>query len=366
VNRLVSESGESYAFGDPRWRSDSGGLLDLEFDGRFDPDALSVRPATMWRYREALPILDDDNIATFGEGFTPLTPAEILGRTVYFKLDHLFPSGSYKDRGASVLISRAKEMGVDRVVEDSSGNAGAAVAAYCAGAGIGCDIYVPESTSPAKLTQIEAYGAVLHRIPGSREDTARAAFEAAQDVFYASHVWNPFFFHGTKTFAYEVWEQLGRRVPDTVVVPTGNGTLLIGAFLGFRDLLNWGLADRLPCLVAVQAANCAPLHHLWQRGAPDVSGLATAPTLAEGIAIAEPARAEQILRCVRESNGQVVAVTEGAIDRAWRDLARAGWFVEPTSASAVAALAHVDAPPSDTVVLPLTGHGLKTAGKHGS
>jgi threonine synthase len=306
----------------------------------------------MWKYRSAIPIPDDTHIVSFDEGGTPLTKVSVAGHSVWFKQDHLFPSGSYKDRGASVLISRAVELGVDRVVEDSSGNAGAAIAAYCAKAGIGCDIYVPDSTSPAKLAQIEAYGATLHRVQGTREDTAHAALAAAEDHFYASHVWNPFFFHGTKTFAYEVVDQLG-RAPDRVIIPTGNGTLLIGVWIGFNDLMRVGRIDRIPELIAVQAENCAPLDAAWHD-----TEFTTAPTRAEGIAIAEPARKDQMLDIIRRSKGRIITVSEEAIDTAWSDAISRGWFIEPTSAAALAAVSELET--VGIAVIPLTGHGLKS------
>ena len=171
--------GTSFALDEPRWRCTCGGLLDIEWQSEFDLDRITSRPPTMWRYRESIPIASDQQEISFGEGFTPLLPVDFGGRTVWVKQDQLFSTGSYKDRGASVLISQTAAMGVDRVVEDSSGNAGCAIAAYCARAGIGCAIYVPETTSPGKLVQIESYSAELHRIPGSREDTAHAAFAAA-------------------------------------------------------------------------------------------------------------------------------------------------------------------------------------------
>ncbi len=348
MRKLVSHTGVSYDVANPRWKCDSGALLDLEFEARFEQ---SDRGG-MWKYRSAIPIPDDSHIVSFDEGGTPLTRVEVAGQDVWLKQDHLFPSGSYKDRGASVLISRAVELGVDRVVEDSSGNAGAAIAAYCAKADIGCDIYVPDSTSPAKLAQIEAYGATLHRIPGSREDTANAALSAAEGHFYASHVWNPFFFHGTKTFAYEVSDQLG-HAPDRVIIPTGNGTLLIGVWIGFNDLLVAGLIDRTPQLIAVQAANCAPLDAAWRDAA-----FSTAPTKAEGIAIAEPARRNQMLDIVRQTGGRILTVSETDIEAAWADAASRGWFIEPTSAAALAAVSQLDS--VGTAVIPLTGHGLKS------
>jgi threonine synthase len=360
--KLISHQGEAYSTDDLRWRADSGALLDLEFQPILDPARFSSRPQTMWRYREALPISQDDHIVSFDEGFTPLTPHDISGTTVHLKQDHLFPSGSYKDRGASVLISQAKALGVDSVVEDSSGNAGAAIAAYCARANIQCDIYVPDSTSPAKLEQISSYGAKLHQIPGSREDTADAALNAAEGRFYASHVWNPYFFHGTKTFAYEVWEQLGGRAPDEVIIPTGNGTLLIGAHIGFSELMDAGLIDALPRLIAVQAENCSPLFQMWNEDLADLPDTRTTPTQAEGIAIAAPARGKQIVDLIRSSAGEVLTVTESEIKSAYTEMVRSGWFIEPTSASAIAA-ASKRTKKNALVVIPLTGHGLKSAGK---
>ncbi len=362
MSRLVSHSGEIYPSDDLRWCSESGVLLDLDFQPALDGAAFAHRSPTMWRYREAIPIESDAHIVSFDEGFTPLTPHSLCGHTFLLKQDHLFPTGSYKDRGASVLISHAKELGVDRVVEDSSGNAGAAIAAYCARASIRCDIYVPASTSPAKLEQIASYGAELHQVPGSREDTADAALNAAEGCFYASHVWNPYFFHGTKTFAYEVWEQLGCRAPDEVIIPTGNGTLLIGAHIGFTELLTAELIERMPRLIAVQAQNCSPLLEMWEQDLSELPHTTTTPTRAEGIAIAAPARAAQIIDLVRSTGGDIISVSEEEISAAHKKMARSGWFIEPTSASAIAA-ALKRRSDDRTVVVPLTGHGLKSAGK---
>src|SRR6266540_3488840 len=163
-----------------RWRCDCGGLLDLAFQPLFDRAKIQTRPPSIWRYREALPITDDRNIITFGEGFTPLIPFRLGAVEALVKQDQLFPTGSYKDRGAAVLISKARELGVNEVVEDSSGNAGCAIAAWCARAGIACQIFVPASTSPGKTAQIRMYGAKLVLVPGSREDTARAVLATAQ------------------------------------------------------------------------------------------------------------------------------------------------------------------------------------------
>jgi threonine synthase len=349
----------SYPINDMRWRCECGGLLDLNFQATFNLTELPTRQSTLWRYREALPIEKDEHIVTLDEGFTPLTEIEYDHQTLYIKQEQLFPTGSYKDRGATLVISQAKALGIDRVVEDSSGNAGAAIAAYCARADIACDIYVPESTSPAKLAQIQLYGATLHRIPGTREATAQAVQEAAQKYFYASHVWSPFFFHGTKTFAYEIWEQLGFQEPDTLLIPTGNGTLLIGAYMGFQDLLQQQLIRKIPKLIAVQSVHCAPIKSQWDTSFVQTEG----DTLAEGIAIAQPARAEQMLEAIRATNGDVITVTDAETITALKKMAQMGFYIEPTSATAIAAVSHYQKEEDERVVVPLTGHGLKATEK---
>jgi len=226
----------------------------------------------------------------------PLCELAIDGRKPLIKFEQLFPTGSFKDRGASVLMSKVKELGVTKIVEDSSGNAGCAIAAYAAKAGIECDIFVPEKTSAGKLAQIQMYGANLVKIPESREDTALAALKAAEDSFYASHAWNPFFFQGTKTFAFEIWEQFNFNVPDTLIIPTGHGTLFIGAYLGFKDLLNQKLISKLPRFIAIQSEACAPIYKMFNEKLKEVPRVEPKETMVEGIKIAEPLRAKQIFR----------------------------------------------------------------------
>ena len=319
------------------------------------------RAPSLWRYREALPIDDDASIISFQEGFTPLLHVRFGSRSVRIKQDQLLPTGSYKDRGAAVLVSKTKELGIREVVEDSSGNAGSSIAAYCAAAGIRCHIFVPEATSPAKTRQIEAYGARLHKIPGNREDCARAAKIAAESMYYASHVWNPFFLHGTKTFAYEICEQMGWRVPDTVILPVGNGTLLLGAWIGFRNLRKAGITSSLPRLIAVQAQNCAPLARAFHAKSGDIACIETTKTIAEGIAIARPARGAQILEAVRDSHGDFITVDEHEIVQAHQEMAHRGFFIEPTAAACIAGVKKYLplSPPDEDIVSVFTGHGLK-------
>jgi threonine synthase len=347
------------------WKCLCGGLLDLRFRPSFPIAKIRSRKPTLWRYREAIPIEEDRHIVSFDEGFTPLLPVEIAGRPVWIKQDHLFPTGSYKDRGAAVLVSKAKELGVKSVVEDSSGNAGCAIAAYCAKGDISCRIFVPADTSPAKLAQIEFYGAALHRIPGSREETARAVLQAAESRYYASHSWNPFFFHGTKTFAFEICEQLGWKPPDAVIVPVGNGTLLLGAHLGFRELRETGVIERTPKIIAVQSAHCAPLSRAFRLGLKTVPSIQKQDTLAEGIAIAEPMRGPQILEAVKISGGKFIEVGDDEVKKALIKLARKGFYVEPTAAATVAAIPKYlnRSRKEEVTVSVLTGHGLKSTEK---
>ncbi|MFB7271655.1 threonine synthase [Streptomyces sp. NPDC056244] len=334
------------------------GPWDLDFEAAPVPlKSLSGRVNSLWRYEEALPLAAP--ALSLGEGRTPLVE---LTPSVSAKLDFLMPTLSFKDRGAVMLAELARRLEPERVVADSSGNAGTAVAAYCARAGLPCTVFVPEATSPKKTEQIRAHGARLERVPGDREATALAARAAAGEpgTFYASHVYNPYFLHGTKTYVYELWEDLGGRLPEAIAVPVGNGTLLLGAALAIAELYGHGLIAERPALIAVQAEAVSPLAAAFHAGADELpanSGSATAPTLAEGIAIPNPPRARQILRAVRESGGTFLTVTEDQLRAAQLDLAARGLFVESTG---VACWAAVGGWTGRSVVVPLCGAGAKT------
>ncbi len=363
---ICLDCGKTYSSNEVRWKCDCGGLLDLIFQLKFDHSKVNSAAHGMWRYRVAIPIDADQNILSFHEGFTPLLPLQLEEGLLHVKQDHLFPSGSYKDRGASVLISKAKEIGVRQVVEDSSGNAGCAIAAYCALGGIACDIYVPASTSAGKLAQIQLYGANLHLIPGSRQDTSTAVLGAAEETYYASHSWNPFFFHGTKTFAYELWEQLSWKAPDTVILPAGNGTLLLGAALGFSELAASGCIDHLPRIIAVQSQHCAPLAAAFENGSDTPAVVDVQDTLAEGIAITNPIRGKQIIQAVSQSGGLFITVSEDEITAALLEVSRKGHYIEPTAAATIAGakkyLNHHSCS-GEVIASVFTGHGLKSTEK---
>jgi threonine synthase len=320
---------------------------------------------SLWRWRHTFDLADDASWrrVTLGEGGTPLVALNGEQPHVLAKLDFLMPTLSFKDRGAAVLVTLAVSIGARRLIADSSGNAGTAIAAYAARAGLPCQVFVPAATSPGKLAALRAHGATVQLVTGTREDTAAAALRAVTqtDAFYASHVFQPAFFEGTKTFAFEVWEQLGRRPPDQVVVPVGNGTLLLGIHAGFRELLRAGLIGAAPQLIGVQAQACNPIERAWRAGAAVAEPAGCQETAAEGIAIAAPARSQQILEAVRATGGRFVTVAEDAIAAARQELAHMGVYAEPTAAATYAGLkVHVRAEPSDRVIVwPVCGAGLK-------
>jgi threonine synthase len=344
--------------------------LDLHFEPAFPLEEIKQRKPCMWRYREAIPIEADADMVSFDEGFTPLIEVNIAGKTVLVKQEQIFTTGSFKDRGASVLMSKVKALGIREVAADSSGNAGSAIAAYCAAAGISCHIFVPAYTSPGKLAQIQLYGAALNKIPGTREDTANAVLKAADTIYYASHYWNPFFFHGTKTFAYEVCEQLGWQAPDVLILAVGNGSLLLGAYIGINELRNAGIINKIPRLIGIQAENCAPLVKCFKENSKEIPGIQKKKTIAEGIAVATPIRGKQILEAVRQTRGDMISVTETEIKQSLKEMCAKGHYIEPTSAAVIAGvnkyiLNHREqkSTANEVIVSVFTGHGLKAGGK---
>jgi threonine synthase len=369
---LVCEAcGAEYADTTETWRCNCGHALDFadtplpDADTPPDPHAFD-RDRALWSFADFLTV---DRQVSLGEGWTPLVDAPDWH--CQFKLESVSPTGSFKDRGAAVTLSRAVELGVDRVVEDSSGNAGLAVATYAARAGIDAEIYVPADAKPGKIAAIDRTDADVVRVEGSRADVTDACVERvtaagrdeANGAWYASHAWNPAFFAGTATFALELAAQRDWDVPDAVVMPLGHGTLLLGAYRGFRALARAGWITERPRLLGVQATGSAPIADALA-GAGDGDGTDREPNdAADGIQIRDPARREQILAALRETGGDAVAVGPAATGREHDRLARAGFHVEPTCATATAALdifrrrGVLDR--TDDVVVALTGTGLK-------
>jgi len=359
---LDPRSGETFPLDQPRWcGTGQAPLLITPLPG-ITRDRIDSATRSLWRYRAAFP-MDTDAPITMGEGCTPLLPRTVHGADVLLKCEWFMPTGSFKDRGASVMLSLLRAQGIEHVLEDSSGNGGAAVSAYAAAGGMRATIMAPSSTSPAKTVQMRAHGASVELIPGTRQDTSDAAVARAATTFYASHNWHPFFLHGTKTLAYELWEDLGFRVPDNIITPCGAGSNVLGCGIGFAELLRAGAIERMPRIFAVQPANCGPIAATFLAGAEEQVESPVIPTIAEGTAIAQPIRLREVLGTLRETRGGAVSVTEQEIAAATFDLARIGIYVEPTSAQTAAALAKLLAAgtiaPDQTTVLVLTGSGLK-------
>lgn len=338
----------------------------LEYRGLPDFDANAIDPSQPghWRYAAMLPVMAPDHQrVTLGEGWTPLIDDRWAGLPVHWKLDALMPSGSYKDRGVSVMLNWLLGQGVQTVMDDSSGNAGASLACYAARAGIDARIFVPATAPEPKKAQIAVYGAELVEVSGPRSAATQAA-EAAQegDAVYASHAWHPACLLGFTTCAWEIWEQLAGEVPDWFVAPCGYGGILLGAWRGFQHLYQSGVTRKLPRLVAVQAEPITPIYEAFHNGQSDVtSRRRTGHSIADGIAVERPVRGQSILSALRRSDGTALAVTEAEILAAHTALAERGLFVEPTSATVAAALSQLQPriEPGQTVVAVLTGLGLK-------
>jgi threonine synthase len=337
-----------------------GGVFDFSSPLSFDDSDTTQGAGGIWRFRRTFGLEESAPAITLGEGDTPLVWREVLGREVAFKLEYLNPTGSFKDRGSALLVSFLLSRGVMAAVEDSSGNAGASFAAYAARAGMQARIFVPDYASGPKRSQIEAYGADVQRILGPRSKTTGAVLKAAENgAIYASHAYMPHGLPGYATAAYEIFEQVGQS-PGTVIVPAGQGNFLLGIGRGFQALKNAGLIERVPRLVGVQALACAPLWAVYKYGSAGLGWVTEGETLAEGVRIQHPVRGDVILKMILENEGSFVCVEEEAILPGRDELARLGFYVEPTSAIVWDALTQVAGETPDPVVVVLTGSGYKT------
>ena len=334
-----------------------GGLFDIEY------------PATPAGSAQRLPLNNPDAMVTLGEGSTPLIELRRTGRQLglgglYAKLEFVSATGSFKDRGSAVLVSAAVEENVTEFVEDSSGNAGASLSAYAAAAGIKAHVFAPASAAKGKLDQIAIFGSDLRTVAGPRQAATDAAKKFLDDhnLVYLSHNYSAYFAEGMKAVSYELVSDLGDEV-DHVVLPVGNGSLLIGLKKGYDELLSAGRIGSVPRLTAAQAAAIRPVvaavnGERWGHLKPPKQ------TVASGISVAQPPRLAEQVSAVHDTAGFAVAVQEKAIID-WRDrLARdEGLYCEATSAVAFAGVENLVAAgrikPGDTVVVPVTGSGLK-------
>jgi threonine synthase len=358
-----SSCGEKYGLDTTLPRCRCGGLFDIDHAGpSFSLELVDRDEWSIFRYRRFMP-LDNElwRALSLGEGLSPVVRLD--GRTL-LKMDYMMPTLSFKDRGAAALIWLCKTIGVRQVVQDSSGNAGNAVAAYCAKAGIACEIFVPEATSPKKIAMIRAHGAKVTVVRGTRDQTADACREQVEREghYYASHVYNPFFYEGTKTYLYEIYEQR-KKLPENFIIPLGNGTLFLGVMQALAELKAAGAIAAYPRIYAVQSERCAPFKAAVDGGLSSVPAVIVSQTMAEGIAIGRPMRGDAILKLIYAHGVRVITAKEDRILAAREALAHKGIYAEHTSAANYAAYLELmegsDAPDGDTII-PVCGAGLKS------
>ncbi|MCM0675583.1 threonine synthase [Micromonospora phytophila] len=338
------------------------------------PERFPLRPADLWRYRELLPVADPRHMTTLGEGWTPLlrTPtygAEIGVADLMVKDEGLTPTGSFKARGAAVGVSRARELGVERIAMPTNGNAGAAWATYAARAGLGATIVMPLDAPTICRRECVAAGADLRLVDGLISDAGRHVAALVADsggaIFDADTLREPYRLEGKKTMGYEIVEQLGWQVPDVIIYPTGGGVGLIGIHKALHELreLGW-VGDKLPRLVAVQSTGCAPIVRAFAAGEDRARPWADAHTVAFGITVPAPLGDELILAALRESSGTAVAVDDAEILADLRDFAaREGLLLCPEGAACLTAARQLRASgwirAGERVVVLNTGSGLK-------
>ncbi len=341
-------------------------------DGHELRGRLAIRPSSLWRYRELLPVVRESSIVSLGEGFTPLLQARRLGErlrvpNLYLKDEGVNPTGSFKARGQTVAISMARELGLKKVAVPSAGNAGGAMAAYAAKAGMQALVSMPEGTPVVNRLECALLGAEVALIPGSIKDCGRALRERVEREgwFDVSTLKEPYRVEGKKTMAYEMVEQLEGGVPDVVIYPTGGGTGLIGMWKAFDEMeqLGW-IGGKRPRMVAVQSTGCAPMVRAFAAGAETAEEWVNPVTIASGLRVPSAVGDFLILRALRESEGLAFAVSDEAMLDGVREIAGTeGIVTAPEGGATLAAFKQLldegAIAGDNTVVLFLTGSGYK-------
>ena len=310
-------------------------------------DRLAERPQTLWRYREMLPVRRPENIVSLGEIVTPLVPLPRIaarlakGGEILVKDEGRLPTGSFKARGLVMAVSMAKELGVTAMAMPTNGNAGSAMAAYCARAGIKAYVFCPDDTPEVNVREIALQGAEVFLVDGLIDDCGRLVAEGEKEAgwFNCSTLREPYRIEGKKTMGLELAEQLGWDMPDVIFYPTGGGTGIIGMWKAFDELerLGW-IGPKRPRMVVVQAAGCAPMVKAWEDGVEHAPRWQDAHTFAAGIRVPQAVGDFLILRAVRESGGFAIAVDDAAISAAWREVAgEEGLLLCPEGAATYAA-----------------------------
>ncbi len=354
-------------------RAGCGGALFPRYHAPFlERDAARDRPRTIWRWHEMMPVEDPANIVSLGEGGTPLLHAANLGARsgfsdLWIKDESGNPTGSFKARGLSAAVSKAKELGYTRIALPTAGNAGGAAAAYAARAGMECHVFLPEDTPRTFVLECERYGAKVTLVKGLIDDCGRivaerAASEGWHDV---STLKEPFRVEGKKTMGYELAEDLGWTLPDAVLYPTGGGTGLIGMWKAFEEMEEMGwIGAKRPKMFAIQAEGCAPIPKAFAEGRETAEKFPNARTYASGLRVPKPFADYLILRYVRASGGSAIAVTDDEMRRACDEIGSAeGLFAAPEGGAVWAGAKLLrDAgrlDPASRIVLFNTGTGFK-------
>lgn len=334
--------------------------------------ALKTRQPSMWRYRELLPVLDEANIVTLGEGGTPLLPSTSIGKNLgvpnlYFKDETVNPTGSFKARGLSMAVSRAKELGIRKLIIPTAGNAGSALAAYAARAGLECLIIMPKDVPAPFLVDCVYHGAQIELVEGTIKHCGLRAAERAADEgwFSAATLKEPYRIEGKKTMGYELAEQFEYSLPDVIIYPTGGGTGLIGMWKAFDEMEKMGWIDsRRPRMVAVQAEGCAPIPRAFEQGRDSAEEWQNPVTVAAGLRVPGAVGDFLMLRAIRETGGLALAVSDAELMADTRELAsKEGIFSSPEGGASLACLRKLIAmdfiKPTDRVVVFITGSGYK-------
>ena len=308
---------------------------------------LRNRAANMWRYREMLPVWEENNIVSLGEGMTPLLSlkrtADRYGLTqLLLKDEGKNPTGSFKARGLSAAVSKAKEFGIDTCIIPTAGNAGGALAAYCAAAGMNAIVVMPRHTPQMFKDECELHGAELVLVDGLISDCAKKVAEIKQTVrcFDISTLKEPYRIEGKKTMGYEIAEQLNWELPDVIIYPTGGGTGLIGMWKAFHEMIELGwIENKLPRMFAVQAENCQPIVQTWKGNQPNAKTYVGKPSVANGLAVPNPFGEDMILQVLKQSGGLPIAINDDAMIKSVKQLAREeGLLVAPEGGALLEAL----------------------------
>jgi len=335
--------------------------------------SLTGRAPTMWRYRELMSLFDGEEPVTLGEGFTPLVRARTLGAKLgldrlYIKDESLNPTQSFKARGQSAAITRARYLGAKTIALPTAGNAGNAAAAYCAAAGLACEVFIPKDAKRPFVDECRLYGAHVTLVDGLITDAGRMALEKGGPLgwYDVSTLKEPYRIEGKKTMAFELAEQMSWQWPDWIVYPTGGGTGMVGMWKAFEELeaIGWVAAGRRPRMVSVQAEGCAPIVRAFSEGAEKARPWEGATTVADGLRVPRAIGDFLILRAIRESHGTALAVSDAAMIHGMLELgSNEGISAAPEGGAALAAIERLVADGSikaqESVVLFNTGGALK-------